>query len=85
MPEPVNWRFPEEEIPVAAATAPEELTWNASPLPTVNSDVGVVSPIPTLPVARIRMRSVPLVSNAKALASLVPSVASEPKALPSNT
>ena len=33
-------------IPVTAAIAPEELTWNKSPEPTVSAAVGVASPTP---------------------------------------
>jgi hypothetical protein len=40
---------PEELIPVAAATAPDELTWKGEPEPTDNKDEGVIVPIPILP------------------------------------
>jgi hypothetical protein len=36
-------------MPVAAAIAPEELTWNRSPEPTVNRASGEGSPTPTFP------------------------------------
>jgi hypothetical protein len=45
-----NVIVPEEVRPVAAAMAPEELTWNKSPEPTVNAAAGEVSPMPTLPL-----------------------------------
>jgi hypothetical protein len=46
---------PEELIPVAAATAPEELTWNWEEEPTAKMDEGLVLPIPTFPLfARYR-------------------------------
>jgi hypothetical protein len=41
---------PEELIPVAAATAPEELTWNWELEPTEKIDEGLVLPIPTFPL-----------------------------------
>jgi hypothetical protein len=51
---------PEEVIPVAAATAPEELTWNWEEDPTAKMDKGVVVPIPTLPlVVSIFMTELP--------------------------
>jgi hypothetical protein len=40
---------PEELIPVAAAIAPEELTWNWELEPTAKIDEGVVVPIPIFP------------------------------------
>ena len=49
---------PEEVIPVAAAMAPEELTWKRSPLPTVKRAAGEESPIPMLPLFKILMSSV---------------------------
>ena len=50
---PEKVMVPEEVMPVAAATAPEEFTWKRSPEPTVNIEAGVVSPIPTLPAPLI--------------------------------
>jgi hypothetical protein len=40
---------PEEDIPVAAAIAPEELTWNWEEEPTEKMDEGLVVPIPMKP------------------------------------
>jgi hypothetical protein len=48
---PENVIVPLDVIPVAAAIAPDELTWNRSPDPTDRSAAGVSSPIPTLPFA----------------------------------
>jgi len=39
---------PEELIPVAAATAPDELTWKGEPVPTERAAAGLVTPIPSL-------------------------------------
>ena len=47
---PENVIVPDEVMPVAAAIAPDELTWNKSPEPTVNKEAGDGSPIPTFPV-----------------------------------
>jgi hypothetical protein len=49
----VKLNIPLEVIPVAAAIAPVEFTWNKSPEPTVKSAVGEVSPTPTLPASNI--------------------------------
>lgn len=46
---PVVSTVPVLVIPLAAAIAPEELTWKRSPEPTVRAAAGVVSPIPRLP------------------------------------
>ena len=48
---------PLEVMPVAAAIAPVLFTWNASPVPTVKSAAGEVSPIPTFPAVSIVKRS----------------------------
>ena len=38
---------------MAAAIAPDELTWNCAVLPTLNAEVVVVPPTATLPEASI--------------------------------
>ena len=48
---------PEEVIPVAAAIAPELFTWN--PDPTEKREVGLVFPIPTLPLVSAVNAAVP--------------------------
>ena len=48
---------PLEVMPVAAAIAPELLTWN--PDPTEKRDVGLVFPMPTLPLVRAVNATVP--------------------------
>jgi hypothetical protein len=46
---PEKVTVPEEVMPVAAATAPEELTWNWEEEPTEKIDEGLVVPIPMKP------------------------------------
>ena len=48
-------------------TLPEPFTWNRSPLPTVRSAAGEVSPMPTLPVPVNVMYGVPAMLNVKSL------------------
>ncbi len=45
----LNKTIPLVVIPVAAAMAPLELTWNWADEPTLKSEVAVVEPILTLP------------------------------------
>ena len=73
---PLKVIVPDDVTPVAAVMAPEELTWKASPEPTVKRLAGDVSPIPTLPVEVTRSFSVtdePVeVLNSKSVAPLDP-------------
>lgn len=73
---------PEDVMPVAAAIAPEELTWKRSPDPTVKSADGSVSPIPMFPLARIVILVTLLVSTPRLKLSLVPIVTLAPNELP---
>jgi hypothetical protein len=56
---PENVMVPELVIPVAAAIAPEELTWNCEEDPTEKRDVGEAVAIPTFPFMKIAAYSVP--------------------------
>jgi hypothetical protein len=64
---------PEELIPVAAATAPEELTWNWEEEPTEKTDEGVVVPIPILPPFLMIMATVLFGAKIRSPVELFPS------------